>query len=114
MALDGTDLNDNAQLIIFVHGVKNQFKVTEELLNMKTMKGHNTTNYVFEQLCDAIKLLVCHVSRSKNNNRRRNTNLRGKRVVQLCKIIGEGSCRYGSCLALHYPSAGTVLQELQV
>ena len=56
MALDeSTDVNDYAQLAIFVRGVNNQFEVTEELLCVKTMQGRTTAKDVFEQLCDAME-----------------------------------------------------------
>ena len=56
MALDeSTDVNDYAQLAIFVRGVNNQFEVTEELLCVKTMQARTTAKDVFEQLCDAIE-----------------------------------------------------------
>ena len=56
MALEeSTDINDNAQLVIFVRGVNNQFEVTEALLCVKTMQGRTTAKDVFEQLCDAIE-----------------------------------------------------------
>ena len=50
-----TDINDNAQIAIFVRSVNNQFEVTEELLCVKTMQGCTTAKDVFEQLCDAIE-----------------------------------------------------------
>ena len=49
VALDeSTDINDNAQLVIFVRGVNNE--VTEELLYVKTMQGRTTAKDVFELL----------------------------------------------------------------
>ena len=48
MALDeSTDINDNAQLAIFVCGVNKLFEVTEELLCVKTMQCLTTAKDVF-------------------------------------------------------------------
>lgn len=54
VALDkSTDINNDAQLAIFVRGVNECFKVTEKLLCLSPIHAHTTTNDIFQKLCDA-------------------------------------------------------------
>lgn len=58
IALDeSTDITDNAQLAIFIRGVDDKFEVTEELLSLCPMYGHNTAKDIFQQRCGAIERL---------------------------------------------------------
>ena len=43
---DSADVSDNAQLAIFVCGINDHFKVTEELLS--EMQGHTTAKDIFQ------------------------------------------------------------------
>ncbi|XP_073681619.1 general transcription factor II-I repeat domain-containing protein 2A-like [Garra rufa] len=56
VALDETtDINDTAQLAMYVRGVDDNFEVMEELLTVIPMHGQTTAQELFHQLCDAIK-----------------------------------------------------------
>ena len=49
VALDeSTDINDTAQLLIFVRGISENFEITEELLSMESMKDTTTGEDIFE------------------------------------------------------------------
>ncbi|XP_060691829.1 LOW QUALITY PROTEIN: general transcription factor II-I repeat domain-containing protein 2A-like [Hemiscyllium ocellatum] len=51
LALDEScDVCDTAQLLIFVHGITTDFKVTEELAAMQPMKGTTTGNDLFMEV----------------------------------------------------------------
>ena len=45
---------DTAQLLIFLLGVENNFCLTEELLDLKRLKGTTTGKDIFEAVSDAI------------------------------------------------------------
>ncbi|GCC28423.1 hypothetical protein chiPu_0006853 [Chiloscyllium punctatum] len=63
LALDETcDVRDSAQLLVFVHGITTDFKITEELAAMQSMKGTTTGNDWFteEALCKSM-LKINHV-----------------------------------------------------
>ncbi|GCC41366.1 hypothetical protein chiPu_0025430, partial [Chiloscyllium punctatum] len=50
VALDEScDVRDTAQLHIFVHGITTEFKITEELAAMQSMKGTTTGNDLFTE-----------------------------------------------------------------
>lgn len=56
VALDeSTDINDDAQLAIFVRGVNGCFEVTEELLSLSPMHARTPTNNIFQKLSDTIE-----------------------------------------------------------
>ncbi|GCC27968.1 hypothetical protein chiPu_0006394 [Chiloscyllium punctatum] len=51
LALDEScDIHDTAQLLIFVHGITTDFKITEELAAMQSMKGTTTGNDLFTKV----------------------------------------------------------------
>uniref|UniRef100_A0A8C5LZB9 General transcription factor II-I repeat domain-containing protein 2-like n=1 Tax=Leptobrachium leishanense TaxID=445787 RepID=A0A8C5LZB9_9ANUR len=55
LALDeSTDINDTAQLAVFLRGINDQFEVTEELLSLIAMHGQTTGSNIFQNLCDVI------------------------------------------------------------
>ena len=48
LALDeNTDIDDTAQLLIFVGGISENFEITEELLSMESMKDTTTGEDIF-------------------------------------------------------------------
>lgn len=51
LALDeSTDISDTAQLLIFIRGVDSNLRITEELLNVCSMKGKTTGADIFQNL----------------------------------------------------------------
>ena len=55
LALDeSTDINDTAQLLIFVRGISENFEITEELLSMESMKDTNIREDIFECVENAL------------------------------------------------------------
>ena len=55
LALDeSTDIDDTAQLLIFVRGISENFEITEELLSMESMKDTTTGEYIFECVENAL------------------------------------------------------------
>ncbi|XP_078495376.1 general transcription factor II-I repeat domain-containing protein 2A-like [Ciona intestinalis] len=55
LALDeSTDIDDTAQLLIFVRGISENFEITEELLSMESMKGTTTGKDYFECVQNAM------------------------------------------------------------
>ncbi|XP_067933366.1 general transcription factor II-I repeat domain-containing protein 2-like [Watersipora subatra] len=51
---ESTDATDTAQLLIFLRGVDENFGVTEELLDLKSLKGTTTDMDIFEAVSDSI------------------------------------------------------------
>lgn len=51
---ESTDATDIAQLLIFLRGVDENFAVTEELLDLKSLKGTTTGMNIFEAVSDSI------------------------------------------------------------
>ncbi|XP_072221995.1 general transcription factor II-I repeat domain-containing protein 2 [Leuresthes tenuis] len=49
-----TDATDTAQLLIFLRGVDDNFRVMEELLDLRSLKGTTTGKDMFEAVSDAI------------------------------------------------------------
>ena len=45
---ESTDIDDTAQLLIFVRGISENFEITEELLSMESMKDATTGEDIFE------------------------------------------------------------------
>ena len=45
---ESTDIDDTAQLLIFVRGISENFEITEELLSMESMKYTTTGEDIFE------------------------------------------------------------------
>ncbi|XP_016407553.1 general transcription factor II-I repeat domain-containing protein 2-like [Sinocyclocheilus rhinocerous] len=52
---DSTDSTDTAQLLIFLRGVDSDFCISEELLEMKSLKSTTTGKYLFEAVSCAIE-----------------------------------------------------------
>lgn len=56
LALDeSTDIQDTAQLLIFVRGVDENFRITEELLSLEAMKHTTTGQDLYECMVNAIE-----------------------------------------------------------
>ena len=51
---ESTDATDTAQLLIFLRGVDDNFCITEELLDLRSLKGTTTGKDMFEAVSDAI------------------------------------------------------------
>ncbi|XP_067933267.1 general transcription factor II-I repeat domain-containing protein 2A-like [Watersipora subatra] len=51
---ESTDATDTAQLLIFLRGVDENFGVTEELLDFRSLKGTTTGMDIFEAVSDSI------------------------------------------------------------
>jgi len=55
LALDeSTDIDDTAQLLIFVRGISDNFQITEELLSMESMKDTTTGDDLLDSVKNAI------------------------------------------------------------
>ena len=54
---EGTDVDDTAQLLIFVRGISENFEITEELLSMESMKDTTTGGDVFECVENAFRTM---------------------------------------------------------
>ncbi len=52
---ESTDSTDTAQLLIFLRGVDSNFCISEELLDMKSLKSTTTGKYIFETVSYAIE-----------------------------------------------------------
>ena len=58
LALDeSTDVDDTAQLLIFVQGISENFEITEELLSMESMKDTTTEGDIFECVGNAFRTM---------------------------------------------------------
>ena len=58
LALDeSTDVDDTAQLLIFVRGISENFEITEELLSMESMKDTTTGGDIFECVGNAFRTM---------------------------------------------------------
>lgn len=64
IALDeSTDISDTAQLLIFVRGVDEDFVITEELLDLKSLKGRTTGLDIFHSVIEALTSSGLDISR---------------------------------------------------
>jgi len=52
---ESSDINDTAQLLLFIRGVDENFCITEELACMRSLKG-TTTGADFMNLCKEFQL----------------------------------------------------------
>ena len=58
LALDeSTDIDDTAQLLIFVRGISENFEITKELLSMESMKDTTTGEDIFECVKNALRTM---------------------------------------------------------
>ena len=51
---ESTDVSDTAQLLIFLRGVDNNMNITEELLDLQSMKGQTRGSDLFASVCEAV------------------------------------------------------------
>ena len=51
---ESTDRSDTAQLLIFLRGIDNDMNITEELLDLQSLKGQTRGEDLFASLCSAI------------------------------------------------------------
>ncbi|XP_015743109.2 general transcription factor II-I repeat domain-containing protein 2A-like [Python bivittatus] len=51
---ESTDMTDTAQLAIFICGVDSNLRVTEEIMDIKSMHGTTTGKDIFENVCQSI------------------------------------------------------------
>ncbi|CAM1292725.1 Uncharacterised protein r2_g183 [Pycnogonum litorale] len=51
---ESTDASDTAQLLIFLRGVDDNMNVTEELLDLKSLKGQTRGTDLFVSVCEAV------------------------------------------------------------
>ena len=54
IAYESTDATDTAQLLIFLQEVNDNFYITEELLDLRSLKCTTTSKNIFENVSDAI------------------------------------------------------------
>uniref|UniRef100_A0AAR2KU72 DUF4371 domain-containing protein n=1 Tax=Pygocentrus nattereri TaxID=42514 RepID=A0AAR2KU72_PYGNA len=55
LALDeSNDVHDMAQLLIFIRGINEKFKVTEELAALQSIKGTTTEEDIYEKVCQTV------------------------------------------------------------
>ena len=54
---ESTDIDDSAQLLIFVRGISENFEFTEELLSMESMKDTTTGEDIFECVENAFRTM---------------------------------------------------------
>ncbi|XP_069481480.1 general transcription factor II-I repeat domain-containing protein 2-like [Ambystoma mexicanum] len=55
LALDeSNDVRDSAQLLIFIRGTNDNFKVTEELAALQSIKGTTTGEDIYEKVCQTL------------------------------------------------------------
>ena len=58
LALDeSTDIDDTAQLLIFVRGISENFEITEELMSMESMKDTTTGGNIFKCVENAFRTM---------------------------------------------------------
>jgi len=60
---ESTDISDSAQLVVFIRGVNESFQVTEEMLNLISLKGTTTGEDIF----NAIENCLCENSLDLEN-----------------------------------------------
>uniref|UniRef100_A0A9J8AS26 SPIN-DOC-like zinc-finger domain-containing protein n=1 Tax=Cyprinus carpio carpio TaxID=630221 RepID=A0A9J8AS26_CYPCA len=64
LAMDeSNDVQDTAQLLIFIRGVSTSFEVSEELAALKSLKGTTTGEDIFVQVCKTMEELDLHLSK---------------------------------------------------
>lgn len=51
---ESTDMTDTAQLAIFMRGVDSNLRITEEILDIKSMHGTTTGKDIFENVCQSV------------------------------------------------------------
>ncbi|XP_072239317.1 general transcription factor II-I repeat domain-containing protein 2-like [Leuresthes tenuis] len=51
---ESTDMTDTAQLAIFIRGVDSNLRVTEEVMDIKSMHGTTTGKDIFENVCQSV------------------------------------------------------------
>ena len=52
---ESTDISDTAQLLVFIRGIDDCFKITEELLDVKSLKGTTTGHDLFTALSSSLE-----------------------------------------------------------
>ena len=53
---ENVDISDTAQLVVFVHGVTDDFEVDEELLDMASMKSTTTGENIAQEVLKIVQI----------------------------------------------------------
>ena len=65
---ESTDINDTAQLLLFIRGVDENFSITEELACMRSLKGTTTGPDIFQEFLEGLSTLkvpitsICNIT----------------------------------------------------
>ena len=87
LALDeSTDIDDTAQLLIFVQSISENFEITEELLSMKSMKNTTTGKDIFECVKNALCTMELSWQKMANVTTNGCPSLTGKNVGLLKRL----------------------------
>ena len=60
---ESTDVNDTAQLILFIRGFDENFSVTEELARMRSLKGTTKGSDIFHEFLEGHLILKVPISK---------------------------------------------------
>ena len=63
---ESTDVNDTAQLILFIRGIDENFSVTEELARMRSLKGTTKGSDIFHEFLEGLLILKVPISKICN------------------------------------------------
>lgn len=87
LALDeSNDVNDTAQLLIFIRGINDTFEITEEFLTMESLKGKTRGEDMYNRVSAVIENVQLSWSKLINVTTDGSPNLTGKNVGLLRRI----------------------------
>ena len=99
LALDeSTDIDDTAQLLIFVRCITENFEITEELLSLESMKDITTGEDIFECVENTLRTMELPWQKMVSVNTDGCSSLTGKNVGLLKRLsnrVAEVDCTRG-------------------
>ncbi|GBN22918.1 General transcription factor II-I repeat domain-containing protein 2A [Araneus ventricosus] len=76
---ESNDINDTAQLVLFIRGVDENFEITEELACMRSLKGTTKGCYIFREFQEGLLTLKVPITNIRNITTDGAPNMTGKK-----------------------------------
>ena len=90
---ESTDINDTAQLLLFIRGVDENFSITEELARMRSLKGTTTGSDIFHEFLEGLSTLKVPITSICNITTDGAQSMAGKKNLDLLEYLIKNTPR---------------------